>query len=239
MNSEKLRKFKEFLKIDEPILAVCFTNDLPEKFHYYQDTACTALARSFKNQETLVFDVKNRPQLCPGANYFLKLAKVSNNETISTYVNNEHVFKNEKTCRKFINLLPKFPDHLKNKHVVIKQFKENDEPKIVVMLVNPAQAGRILGLLNYDKSEEIKILPNQPTCLSFFAPLITNQPHLNLIDYYDRYYQGKINKNYIWPEEKLIISLTFEQFNKILVNFEKSPQGSFKPNLNPQMVDKI
>lgn len=133
--------------------------------------------------------------------------------------------------------LPKLPASLKNRFINIKIFDFNDNPCIAILLANPAQAGRILGLLNHRKYNVAKIHPNQPTCLSLFAPLVTKTIHCNFLDYYDRYYQGRNNKKLIWPEEKMIISIRNQEFREILNNLNKSAQGSFRPKLLPQQVD--
>ncbi|MFH0780182.1 MAG: DUF169 domain-containing protein, partial [Parcubacteria group bacterium] len=121
-----------------------------------------------------------------------------------------------------------FPKYLRNKFILIKPFEAKDFPQIIMLLVNPAQAGRIIGLINYKQYKEIKMFPNQSTCLSFFAPIVYNSPHINFIDYYDRYYQGKLDQKYIWPENNMIISLNLNQFKEIMNNLDKSPQGIFK-----------
>ncbi len=240
MTNKKLKQFTKTLNIDKPILGISYLQKLPTNFQYYNDTACTALARAFIKNKILVFGSKKYPQLCPGGNYFLKLTNVKDSKAINVYVKNEHVFKNKNICQKFIKSLPKFPEYLKNKHIVIKHFQPRDKPKIVIILVKPAQVGRIIGLMNYKQYNEIKIHPNQPTCLAFFAPLATGSPHLNFIDYYDRYYQGKIHNKYIWPENKMLISMKFKQFQEILDNLDKSPQGLYKKvNIKVSKVDNI
>ncbi|MFH1523122.1 MAG: DUF169 domain-containing protein [Patescibacteria group bacterium] len=240
MTKEKLKQFKKALKINKPILGIGFSKKLPNNYQHYKDTACTALARAFSKKETLVFGAKKFPQLCSGGDYFLKLSSINDYEAMDVYVNDEHVFKDRKICKEFTESLPKLPNNLKNKFITIKPFQINDQPEIIIILANPAQVGRIIGLLNYEKYNEIKIYPNQPTCLSFFAPLVTKLPHLNFIDYYDRYYQGYVNNKYIWKENEMIISLTFEQFKEMLNNLNKSPQGIYnRVNIKTQKVSII
>jgi hypothetical protein len=62
---------------------------------------------------------------------------------------------------------------------------------------------------------------------------------MSTIDYYDRYYQGKIGGRYIWPEDKMIISMRYSDFATVLDNLEKSPHGSLRPNLAPQKIKRI
>jgi len=239
MCEEKLRQFKKVLKIKYPILGIYFLNSIPLRAKHYQDTACTALVRSFLKNETVFFGAKSHQQLCSGANYFLKLSKTNYNEALDVYIRQEHVMKNKNIGRKFLKSLPKFPDYIRNKFIVINPFRANNKPKIIVLLLTPAQAGRIIGLLNYADYKEIKISPNQSTCMAFFAPLATGLPHINFIDYYDRYHQGRIAGKNIWPEDKMIVSLSFKQFKDVLYNFNKSPQGSYKPNMKLKIVDNI
>jgi uncharacterized protein (DUF169 family) len=239
MNKRNYQSFIKNLEINERILGIYFFKNLPKKFKHYKDTACTALARSFIRGEILLFDAQNYPQLCPGADFFLKLSNTDKKEALKIYVEIERVFKNKKICNEFLKTIPQFPSALKNRHVVIKPFKAADRPGVICLLVNPAQAGRIIGLLNYQKFEKIVLIPNQPTCLSFFAPLVTKRPHLNFMDYYDRYYQGKVNKKLIWSEEKMILSLNFKQFEQIINNLNNSPQGTYKPTLKPKYIDPI
>lgn len=239
MSTEIIEQFKKTLKIESEIIGVKFTKNLVSDCKFYHDTACTALARAIIKKTKVIFDSKKFPQLCEGANYFLKLSKIKDSEASNIYVKKEQIFINEKICKIFLESLPKFPNTLKNKFIIISPLKAKDKPHIVILLVNPAQAGRILGLLNYNQYKTVEIHPNQPTCLSLFAPMVTKKPHINFIDYYDRYYQGRINEKNIWPETKMIISLKFQDFKKILNNLQKSSQGSFRPQLTPQQVDKL
>lgn len=237
MKKEELEKFKKSLKITEIILGVFFVDKFPDGVKHYKDTACTAIARTFLNKKTIFFNGKEYPQLCSGADYFLKLSKkILTQGAIKVYTKDEHVFKNKKVCQKYLNFLPKFPDKLRNKNIVIKPFSLSDRPCVVMILVNPAQAGRILGLLNYDVYENIIMNPCQPTCISLFAPLVTKKIHVNFIDYYDRYYQGKIKDKYIWPEDKLILSMTFSHFKNIIRYLAKSAHGTFQPLIKPKKV---
>lgn len=237
MEKENIKKFGSFVNI-ENIIAVYFCNDSKLKTRRFQDTICTAMARVFLNQKTIVFDRKHE-QLCPGADYFFRLSKISTNEAMKTYVKDEHIFCNEKICRNFLKHLPKFPKELKRKNIIIKPFKFKDSPQVVLMLLTPAQVSRILGILNYNKYENITLNPCQSTCISLFSPLVTKKAHINFIDYYDRYYQGKFNGKSIWPEGKLIMSLRYSDFLIILKNFKKSPHGSYEPNISVQKVDPI
>jgi len=239
MSVQKIKQFKKVLGIENEIIGVKFSEMPPADCRCFRDTACTALARAIFEKKSVVFDANVSPQLCRGADYFLKLSKVKMDEVHDAYINKEKVFKDKKTCNVFLGNLPKFPDSLKNKFISIKTFHPKDNALLVVLLATPAQAGRILGLLNRKQYKTIEVHPNQPACLSLFAPLVTKSPHCNFIDYYDRYYQGTIDEKRIWPEGKMLISLRRQDFEEILNNLDKSAQGSFSPDLLPQQVDNF
>ncbi|MDP2951615.1 MAG: DUF169 domain-containing protein, partial [bacterium] len=230
MLNQKIKQFKKILKIDDEIIGVKFTTKPLSGCTPHRDTACTAIARTIFKKEGTVFDAKTFPQACQGANYFLKLSNIKDSDVYNSYINQEKIFSNKKTCQLFLKNLPKLPAFSKNKFINIKIFNFNDNPCIAILLANPAQAGRILGLLNHKRYRVVEIYPNQPTCLSLFAPLVTKTIHCNFIDYYDRYYQGRNNKKLIWPKQKMIISIRNQEFKEILNNLNKSAQGSFRPN---------
>lgn len=237
MNKKDMKKIDKFIGI-ENIVSVYFGSGSKFKVENFRDTMCTAVARVFFDKKIIVFDNKHR-QLCSGADYFFNLSKISTKEAVKIYVKDEQVFCNEKICRNFLECLPKFPKELRNKNIVIKPFELKDDPQVILMLLNTAQAGRVLGILNYAKYENIIINSSQPTCISLFAPLVTKKAHINFIDYYDRYYQGKVNGKNIWSDNKLIVSLGYADFAVMLDNFEKSPHGSYKPKIYAQKVDPI
>ncbi|MCX6790640.1 MAG: DUF169 domain-containing protein [Candidatus Gribaldobacteria bacterium] len=239
MTDNLIKKFKKALGLENEIISVSFVKKLPILHRHYRDTACTALARALLKREKVFFGNQAFGQLCSGAKYFFKTESISDDKACSVYVKDEQVFAKQKVCQDFLKSLPKFPADLQNRFITIEPLLAKSKPSVVVMLVNPAQASRILGLLNYRVYRPIVILPNQPSCIAIFAPLATGQPHCNFIDYYDRYYQGKIKGQKIWPEEKMLISLTAKDFREVLNNLAKSPHGTFRPTLKPQKVDPI
>lgn len=239
MLNQTIKQFKKVLGLKNEIVGIKFTKKPLSNCRPHRDTACTAIARAIFKKEDAVFDAKMFPQLCQGANYFLELAKVKDADVYNAYIKQEKIFGNKKTCQLFLKSLPKPPVFCKNKFINIKIFDFKDKPCLAILLATPTQIGRILGLLNYKKYKVVEIHPNQPTCLSFFAPLVTKTAHCNFIDYYDRYYQGRINKKLIWPEGKMIISIRSQEFKEILNNLNKSAQGSFRPKLLPQQIDEI
>lgn len=236
----KIIKFIEVLKLRNPIIGIKFISKIPKNAKHFKDTACTALARVKNKKIGIFFDFEKHCQLCSGANFFLGNKNISDDKVMNIYVNDEHVFENKKVCKRFLKTIPKIPNKLTGKKILVKPLQIEDAPQVVILIANPAQAGRILGLLNYNCFNKIEIYPNQPTCLAFFTPLVTNSPHINFIDYYDRYFQGKMGEKYLWKEDEMIISLTQEHFFSMINKLTESPHGAYtRTKMDIKKIDSI
>lgn len=233
---KQLKLLNEILKIKK-VVSIRFSDTKENYFKKYNDTACTSLARVFKNDACTYID-RTKGQLCSGGNHFLNINKATQKEFCDVYVKDEQVFKDDSVCKIFSKKLPKYFKKIDKKYILFTPLiKEMKKPDVVIFLVNPAQANRLIGLVNFDDYKKIDFLPNQPTCISLFAPLTSGIPHINFIDYYDRYYQGKVSDKHIWSENKMLISLDFKCFEKIIKNINVSAQGNYIPNIFPKEVD--
>lgn len=223
----------------EKIISIRFSNTKSIQYTKYNDTVCTALARCFKNNILTYIDRKTG-QLCPGGDYFLKIKNISSKVVNNVYVKDEKIFQNSAVCNKFIKKLPSYPDAEKTRYILFTPLtKEKNKPDVIMMLTNPAQAGRILGLSVYKKILQPLILPALSTCASIYAPIESGRIHLNFIDYYDRYYQGRQKGISLWKDSGLIISMPFGIFEEIIKHIPLSAHGNFKPKIKPQKFDPI
>lgn len=227
---------KKYLKIKK-IISIRFSNTKTANFIKYKDTACTALARSLKNNILTYID-RGNGQLCPGGNYFLNITHPPTKEACDVYVRDEKVFKNNSACSTFIKNLPKYPTVAKKRYILFTPLvKEKKKPDVITLLANPAQAGRILGLSVYKKMSYPSVIPALSTCAGIYASIEPNKIHLNFIDYYDRYYQGKQGEQLLWKDSNLIISMPFNVFREIIRCIPLSAHGNCKPKIKPQKVD--
>lgn len=221
------------------IISVRFSDIKSEKFEKYNDTVCTSLARCFKKNICTYIDRK-KGQLCPGGDYFLHITHTPKDEVCNVYVTDEKVFKNNSVCNTFIKSLPKYPTVARKRYILFTPLKkETDKPDVIMLLVNPAQASRILGLNVYKKMSLPLVVPALSTCASIYAPIESNTIHLNFIDYYDRYFQGVENKKLLWKNHHMIISMPFNIFEEMLSFIPLSAHGNFKPKIKPQKFDCI
>lgn len=221
------------------IISIRFSDTKTANFNKFNDTACTAMVRSFENNTPVYIDRKNG-QLCPGGNYFLSITHPPIKEVYDVYVKDEKVFKNNSICGDFIKNLPSYPDAEKTRYILFTPLaKEKNKPDVIMMLANPAQASRILGLSIYKKFLQPLILPALSTCAAIYAPIESGRIHLNFIDYYDRYYQGRQNGISLWKDSDLIISMPFSIFEEIIKHIPLSAHGNFKSKIRPQKFDPI
>lgn len=229
---------KKCLKI-EKIISIRFSSRKTFAFNKFRDTACTALARSLRSDILTYIDRKSG-QLCPGGNYFLNITHPSTKEICAVYVEDEKVFANDLICSNFIKKLPKYQAVAKKRYILFTPLvKENNKPDVVLFLANPAQTGRILGLSVYKKMSYPSVMPALPTCASLYAPIEGNKIHINFIDYFDRYHQGKQNGRSLWKDSNLIISMPFGIFEEIIKYIPMSAHGNYKPKIKPQKIDPI
>jgi uncharacterized protein (DUF169 family) len=219
------------------IISIRFCDSKPENIDTgFLDTACTAMARSLNHNKCLMID-RTLGQSCPGGNHFLCIKKAPLEEVYKTYINDEQVFQDTTACQEFLSKLPQFPQIAQKRFLLLTPFqKEIGTPDIITILANPAQVARLLGLSVYQGMNSPLIIPAAPTCLALYASLSTNQIHINLIDYYDRYYQGCIENKLIWDENKMIITMPYTSFVDMANNLAKSAHGTFTAKITPQKV---
>lgn len=235
---KQLSILRQALKIEQAA-SISFVDKKSENYKKFEDTACTALVRCIKFGAQTFIDRKNG-QLCSGADYFLGIKDLPSEEISSIYIKEEKVFENEKSCNPFLKNLPKYPTRLNKKYILLTPFElEVKKPDIIILLANPAQVSRILGLSVFKDFKIPHIVPAGPTCLSLYAPLITNSVHLNFIDYFDRYYQCVNNGGSVFGDSEMVVSLPYSLFSDIIDCVEKSSHGLFQPNLRPQKITKL
>ncbi len=232
----QFRIIKKYLGIKK-IISIRFSNTKTLNFKKYKDTVCTALARSFKNNISTYID-RQKGQLCPGGNYFLNITHLSKKEICNVYIKDEKVFKNNTVCSLFLKKLPKYPSLAQKRYILFTPLSEEiRKPDVIIFLTTPAQAGRILGVSVYKKLSQPLIMPALSTCASIYAPIESNRIHLNFIDYYDRYYQGKQNGQLLWKDEELIVSMPYGIFKEIIKCIPLSAHGNYRPKIKPQKVE--
>jgi len=242
---------QETLRLNHEPVSVKFNDTPPSTSHkpdgeYYCDTACTALCRCLKRGKTLVIAPEGNEhgllkQPCRGANFFFGWGEVPLEDGFEDYVNIEQVCASREICQEFLRSIPSCPKSIEGKLIALTPLsQETDTPQLVIILANAEQAGRILGLSVYHQYQGAIVLPGIPTCLSLYLPLTDGKIYINLIDYYDRSYQGmQKDGQSIWDETEMLISIPFALLQVMVDNIETSSHGNFRPNLDPQPFDII
>ncbi len=229
---------KKFLRVTQCI-SIRFSDTKTANVKKYRDTACTTMIRCLTKNIPTYIDRKSG-QLCPGGNYFLNISHASKSELHDTYITKERIFQNKKACDDFIKNIPPYPQVARTRYILFTPLiMEEKRPDVIMMLANPAQAGRIVGLSVRKKMSQPTILPALSTCASIYAPLASRGIHINLIDYFDRYYQGTQHGRLLWKDSHMIISMPVEIFEEIVQAIPLSAHGAYVPTIKPKKFDRI
>lgn len=202
-------------------VSVRFLNRINRGEKLSQDLYCTAISRCAKKGKKVIIEVdKHR---CSGGNYFVGNSDVDAEEIEDVYMNKEKVFRNKRDLGRFLKLAGRNP--VKSKYIVFEP-KINEKTDVVVLLLNPDDAGRILGINAYAGGFEVDIVPAISTCASIYRPLIKkNAIHVNFIDYFDRKYQCRG----FFEKSELIASMPLKIYKKMYKIFEQTSHGSNSP----------
>jgi uncharacterized protein (DUF169 family) len=187
---------------------------------------CTAIAKAAKSDKIIIIDTQKHK--CTGGNYFVGRQNAGPKEIADAYINKECVFSSRNHLKAFLAKTGRNP--IKARYVIFEPrmnpAKIPKKTEIILMVVTPDIAGRIIGLAAYNGHLSPDIIPAASTCTALFRPLIKPESiHVNFIDYFDREYQCKG----LYSKTKLIISTTPELYAELVKIYPKSCHGGKKP----------
>ncbi len=222
---------KELMHSTKPV-SVRFLNRISKGEKLSQDLYCTAISRCAKKGKKVIIEVEKHR--CSGGNYFVGNSDVDAEEIGDVYIDKEKVFGNKRDLGKFLRLAGRNP--VKSKYVVFEP-GISEKADVVVLLLNPDDAGRILGMNAYLGNFEVDIVPAISTCASLYRPLIKKKAiHVNFIDYFDRKYQCKG----FFEKSELIVSMTLGIYKKMSKIFVQTSHGGNSPkNMEIFKVPKL
>lgn len=192
---------------------------------------CSAMAKAAKTGKAIIIDT--RLHQCAGGNYFIGNHHYPQKQLIKVYTQQEKIFRNGQQTISFLKKVGKNP--VKTNYLIIEPV--NPETKTILysryhtilIITNPAYAGRIIGLSVYKKNTNSpETIAAASTCSALFRPLLNRKAlHINFIDYFDRNYQCP--KAY--SQHQLILSMTPSLFQQTILAYPLSSHGKQKPDL--------
>src|SRR4030042_685636 len=114
------------------------------------------------------------------------------------------------------------PDNADSYFVLAPLEKADFLPQLVLFIVNPEAACRLLTFVTFLDGLMPKIKIGGPTCrMNIIYPLLTGEVNLSFFDYTAR-------KMCNVEKDKLLISIPYEKLPAIIANIEKCSAGSAK-----------
>ncbi|MBP7058518.1 DUF169 domain-containing protein [Candidatus Gracilibacteria bacterium] len=192
---------------------------------------CSAIAKAAKTGKKIIIDT--RLHQCAGGNYFIGNHHFSQKQLIKVYTQQEKIFQNSHQTISFLRKVGKNP--VKTNYLIIEPVNPEANLNIrsryqtILIITNPAYAGRIIGLSTYKKNTgNPETIAAASTCAALFRPLLNPKVlHINFIDYFDRNYQCP--KAY--SQHQLILSMTPSSFQQTILAYPLSSHGKQKPDL--------
>lgn len=186
-----------------------------------EEEASNAIARVAKERCALSIDCRRR-RLSAGS-YFACGNALPLCDIVDMYVNTERIFPDEKTVVRFLKKVGRNPLTRRYIHILPHFHSKAD---VILLVVSPAQASRLLGLQAHDGIFSADIIPAAPTCATLYRPLlIPDRIHVNFIDYFDREQQARG----CFEAGELLVSMTPALYRSLCGVHATSAHGAYKP----------
>ncbi len=180
---------------------------------------CRAL-REAKHSDVVV-SLSKENCTCPGGRHFTGL-EIAPMETFapSLTTGKHKVYDSTDTALTSIRKQPQ-PKKRGDFFILGPLGKSEEEPDLIFLFVNPAQAERMLGLASFRGSEPFAYYPASSICSTITNVLDKKKPEINLIAMFERR-AGR------WSQNELILAMPFRDFKAAVENIPHSGYGSHR-----------
>ncbi|MGA3289808.1 MAG: DUF169 domain-containing protein [Candidatus Bathyarchaeia archaeon] len=100
--------------------------------------------------------------------------------------------------------------------------KFDSDPDLVFLLVNPAQADMVLGLISFKGAEPFMYYPASSICSTITNVLAKASPEINLISTFER-------RAGSWSPNELVLAMPLKYFEEAVENIPNSGYGTSEP----------
>jgi uncharacterized protein (DUF169 family) len=169
-------------------------------------------------RENVVLNLSKENCTCPGGRHFTGLEFLPV-ETIASAVTKKghRVYKSIDTAVASIKRQPQ-PVNRGDFFILGPLGKFEKEPDIVFLLVNPAQAERILGLISFGGAEPFTYYPASSICSTITNVMAKGKPEINLISAFER-------RGGRWAPDELVVGMPLKDFETAIENIPESDYG--------------
>jgi uncharacterized protein (DUF169 family) len=101
-------------------------------------------------------------------------------------------------------------------HLVVGPLEKFEkDPDLILFVVTPAEADRILGLISFKGAEPFMYYPASSICSAITNSMAKGKPEINLISAFER-------KTSNWSPNELILTLPVRDFEEAVMNISES-----------------
>lgn len=215
--------FKELLGLEySPVALNCLKEPVIEN-NEKKLRICRAILDAGKGA-TLQISRKNNA--CFGASWHMGFQEIKDPQVegmIKKFVvKGEKLFCSYPALDKLISQMEPPPDNSRAYFLLSPMEKASLQPQLVIFLVNPEAACRLLTFVTFLDGVMPRIKIGGPTCrMSLIYPLVTGEVNLSFYDYTAR-------KMCNMEKDKLIISIPYEKIPRIIESIDKCSAGRAK-----------
>jgi uncharacterized protein (DUF169 family) len=211
---EKSERIVEALGLDWAPIAGKFSNSADERGENRKLRVCEAL--NVVRREKAVINLSEDNCTCAGGQHYIGLNLLSL-ERLATVLSTEH--KAYESVEVAMASLKKQLQPVKRGNVFIlgPLAKFEDDPDLVILFANPAQADRILGLASFKGAEPFMYYPVSNICSTITNVLAKGMPEINFVSAFER-------RTHKWSQNELIVALPLKVFE---IAVESIPYSGF------------
>jgi len=214
---------KDLLQLDSSPVGVSCLKSAQTAVNDGKVRICRGILRSAKG-ETLQLSRKNNA--CFGAAWHLGFLKLDNPKIAGMVkkfvVEGEKLFSSYQALDKLVSQMEAVPDNSNSTFLLCPLEKCRTKPDLVLFVVSPEQACRLLTLATFIDGVMPKIKIGGPTCrMAIIYPLLSGEVNLSFYDYTAR-------KLCNVEKDKLLISIPYDRMPQIVASIDKCTAGRAK-----------
>jgi len=221
-------RLKELLALENsPVATSCFKGQIPKEHSAGKVRICRAILDASEGK--LIYIGKGNND-CFGASWHLGFRSVNKIRRLKEIfkkftVETEKIFSCGEAAERLFAQMEEPPDNKDNYFALAPAEKAEFFPELIIFVVNPQEASRLLTLLTFSDGIMPKIKIGGPTCrMSITYPLLSREVNISFYDYTSRII-SKIKK------DKLIVSVPYSKVPEIVKNIDRCSAGKAKVGL--------
>lgn len=221
-------RLKELLTLENsPVALSCFKGQMPGEHSAGKVRICRAILDASEGK--LIYVSKGNND-CFGASWHLGFRSVNNQRLKEIFkkftVETEKIFSSGEAAERLFAQMEEPPDNKDNYFALAPAEKAEFQPQLIIFVVNPQEASRLLTLLTFSDGIMPKIKIGGPTCrMSITYPLLCRQVNISFYDYTSRI-ASKVKK------DKLIVSVPYSRIPQIIESIAGCSAGSAKVDVS-------